>query len=255
VTPKDYTNLSDGSHTFAARAQDAAGNTSAPTSYTWTVDAIAPTVTMVKPTPDAFLNTTKVTASWTGSDNRGIVRYAVYERIGTTGAQTLVQSSLATSFSKTGALGKTYCYQVNAFDAAGNVGIGEERCQAVPYDDVDAAISYAGSVTRITSANAFQRTLTVLNGAGQQASLTFNGRRVAVLVHKSPSSGKVDIYVDGAFVTKVDLYSNSVKEGVSALDQVLSPGSHTVMIVWTGQKSAASTGTEVDLDAIGVISQ
>ena len=42
TSPKAYTNLADGSHTFAVRALDTYGNTSSSTSRTWTVDAVAP---------------------------------------------------------------------------------------------------------------------------------------------------------------------------------------------------------------------
>ena len=49
-SPKDYTDLSDGSHTFQVRATDAAGNVdSTPATLTWTVDATAPTVGDVTP--------------------------------------------------------------------------------------------------------------------------------------------------------------------------------------------------------------
>jgi len=37
TSPKGYSGISDGSHTFAVRARDAAGNRSAPTTFTWTV--------------------------------------------------------------------------------------------------------------------------------------------------------------------------------------------------------------------------
>jgi hypothetical protein len=45
-TSKSYSNLDDGTHTFAVRAIDAAGNTGAPASYSWRIDTIEPAVTI-----------------------------------------------------------------------------------------------------------------------------------------------------------------------------------------------------------------
>jgi hypothetical protein len=53
-TPKNYSGLDDGSHTFAVKAVDAAGNLSSPASYTWTVDTTPPpkpTITVEPPNP------------------------------------------------------------------------------------------------------------------------------------------------------------------------------------------------------------
>lgn len=54
VSPKTYTPLANGSHTFSVRATDAAGNEDAtPAQRTWTVDAPAPTVKRVVPEESA----------------------------------------------------------------------------------------------------------------------------------------------------------------------------------------------------------
>ena len=51
TSPKTYSGLTDGSHTFAVRAVDQAGNTDAtPDSRTWTVDATGPVTTISSPT-------------------------------------------------------------------------------------------------------------------------------------------------------------------------------------------------------------
>ena len=50
ASPKQYTELSDGSHTFEVKAIDSAGNEDpTPESRTWTVDATSPTIGMVSP--------------------------------------------------------------------------------------------------------------------------------------------------------------------------------------------------------------
>src|SRR4029077_18532457 len=47
TSPQSYSSLSEGSHTFRVRAIDSAANTDpTPASFTWTVDTIAPTVTI-----------------------------------------------------------------------------------------------------------------------------------------------------------------------------------------------------------------
>ena len=45
-SPKSYGGLADGPHTFAVRVQDAVGNVSGPSTYTWTVDTVAPDTTI-----------------------------------------------------------------------------------------------------------------------------------------------------------------------------------------------------------------
>jgi len=49
TSPKAYTGLSEGSHTFMVTAVDASGNVSAPTSRTWVVDSIAPSTSGIFP--------------------------------------------------------------------------------------------------------------------------------------------------------------------------------------------------------------
>jgi myo-inositol-hexaphosphate 3-phosphohydrolase len=67
-SPKSYSGLSEGSHTFQVRATDSAGNVGAPASLTWTIDVTAPTVTATTPTAGATDVSTAITVRATFSE-------------------------------------------------------------------------------------------------------------------------------------------------------------------------------------------
>src|SRR5205823_1979718 len=46
TSPKSYSGVADGSHTFQVKATDTAGNTGAAASFTWTIDTAAPTASI-----------------------------------------------------------------------------------------------------------------------------------------------------------------------------------------------------------------
>ncbi len=70
TSPKAYSNLTQGSHTFDVRAKDAYGNTSASLSRTWDVDATPPTVSMTSPTDGAHV-ASSVTLTASANDTGG----------------------------------------------------------------------------------------------------------------------------------------------------------------------------------------
>ena len=83
TSPQQYTGLSSGSHTFQVLASNANGD-GAPTSYTWTVDTVAPTITFTSRTsPNAAgWNNTDVIVNWTCADGgSGPVNAAVTQTL------------------------------------------------------------------------------------------------------------------------------------------------------------------------------
>lgn len=255
TSPFSYSGLADGNHTFNVIAVDANGNTSSPASHTWWVgtDDSPPTVTMKKPRGYDLLKSVDVRALWTATDDTEVVQYDLYERIGLTGVQSLIQSSDATSYGHTGTPGATYCYQVYAFDGAGNVGSGEETCAAVPYNDTDPSISYAGDVSRVIGSKAYQGDLTVLDGPGESAEITCTCQKVGVLARQDPASGDAHVWVDGVLLKTISLYASTTIEKTYVVSIPLSGGTHTVKVEWAGTKSPSSSDTLVYIDGFAVI--
>jgi len=64
-----FTGLSDGSHTFSARAADAAGNLSSVVTYSWKVDTVGPVITLTQTPPSTILTTDSSSISYTITDN------------------------------------------------------------------------------------------------------------------------------------------------------------------------------------------
>ena len=68
TSPKPYTGLASGSHTFRVRATDPAGNADAtPAAHTWTVDALAPNTTITA-NPSALSSSSSAAFSFTSTE-------------------------------------------------------------------------------------------------------------------------------------------------------------------------------------------
>jgi fibronectin type 3 domain-containing protein len=113
ISPRNYNGLADGSHTFAVRARDPAGNLDAsPASYTWTIDTIPPAApTNVQASDGTY--TDKVRVNWSASS--GATSYKVYRATSASGMKSLRGSPTGTTFDDTTATpGVTYYYWIKA---------------------------------------------------------------------------------------------------------------------------------------------
>jgi hypothetical protein len=117
TSPKSYTGLSDGPHTFQVRATDAAGNVDpTPASYTWTVDTTPPDTTITAQ-PSTPTNNSSATFAFTGTDNLTPTSNLTFE-CSLDGADFTVCTSSKTY---TDLMDGSHTFRVRAKDAAGNV--------------------------------------------------------------------------------------------------------------------------------------
>ena len=112
---QDYANLSQGSHTFNARAYDNAGNVSAVASYSWLIDNSLPSV-MITSTPTDPTMATDATFEFVANDVGGSGIDRVECRID--GAD-FVSCNSPASYSNLG--NGSHNFYVRAFDNAGNM--------------------------------------------------------------------------------------------------------------------------------------
>lgn len=110
ASPKDYTGLANGSHTFRVRAIDAAGNADpSPAARTWTVDTTRPTITITTPTNGGTYSLNQVVnANYSCQDTSG--------GTGLKSCQGTVANGSAIDTASTG----TKTFTVVATDNAGN---------------------------------------------------------------------------------------------------------------------------------------
>lgn len=132
TTPKGYAGLAEGPHTFEVRALDALGHADAsPAGRGWTVDTVAPTVTLSQPPPGS--TTTDTTPALSGSagtkpGDAATVTVMIWPGSAATGPPLQTMATSVDSLSGLYGLSAgelafgTYTARSEQSDAAGNVG-------------------------------------------------------------------------------------------------------------------------------------
>ncbi|WP_409342791.1 cadherin-like beta sandwich domain-containing protein [Paenibacillus sp. MBLB4367] len=152
------------------------------------------------------------------------------------------------------ALGK---YRLYARDLAGNltpapVPVTVIEAGAGTVDDNHPALAYAG--TWQTAAGSYVGGQMQLGrDIGASVTIPFYGSRAKWIGARNAVYGKADVYVDGVFAAKVDLYNATLQTKQELFDTgQLQPGVHVMKIVATGEKNAAANGIFITLDALQV---
>jgi chitobiase/beta-hexosaminidase-like protein len=255
--------------TATAPTQTLKALTMAVPSTSATTSAAGP-ITATAPTSSAAGGSAPVTISWTGTacqsgvTNCNIDHYVVQESINgaafgpvTLASPTATSVTLGLKVSPTNnsTPATTYKFQVQAVDTLGNVSaFAIAPSFIVPDTDNSFNSSLNGSWSGVNLTGAFQGSVAESTTAGAVAGPA-NATQVtgfAVVSTLGPDRGKAQIKIDGQIVATIDLYSatQQTAQVVYAMNNLNPASTHTVQVVSTGTKNAASSAAKVDYDAI-----
>jgi serine protease AprX len=195
-----------------------------------------------------------VRVSWAASsDPSGIARYDLYQSTNG-GAWVLVSLATPTSTSvdRSLAIGKTYRFTLRATDGAGNTGAYSTTATARlgRAEENATAVASAGGWRRVTLSGASGGYVKKSTTTGASATYSFTGTGAAFVSTLGSGRGIAEIWLDGAKVATVDLYSASSKPArVVWASGVLASTSHKLQVRVTGSKNAAASNVRVDDDA------
>ncbi|NJD26926.1 MAG: hypothetical protein FIA92_01355 [Chloroflexi bacterium] len=148
--------------------------------------------------------------------------------------------------------GRTYRFEVRARDALGNVGGWAAGPTLRPklIQQTSSALRWKGT-WRGASSTAFSGgSVRYSTAAGAKVKYTFTGRAIAFVTTLASSRGQVRVYLDGSYVTTLDLRSATYTPRAVAFSKSWSArGTHTIKLVVVGTAGRP----RVDVDAFEVI--
>jgi cytochrome c553 len=139
VSPKAYTNLGEGAHTFSLRGTNANGVNSSPASVQWLIDSVLPTTPEIVSNVGAQTELTTVSLMFSSSDAGSMI--ASYQCSMNNSAFAACTSPKA----YTGLMEGTHNFRVKSFDNAGNesaIGSFSWMVKAPPAPNLDGADLY-----------------------------------------------------------------------------------------------------------------
>jgi hypothetical protein len=149
-------------------------------------------------------------------------------------------------------------YRLYVVDAQGNASAASKALVRQRWNHVDdkaAGVTYSGTWSNWNDTKDMNGSEKYTNTAGNYAEYAFTGSGVRYLSMKQPNMGKVDVYLDGTLAQAgIDAYASTVTKQVPLFERTdLVAGPHTVRVVCTGTKNAASSNTVCALDAFASI--
>jgi hypothetical protein len=122
-------------------------------------------------------------------------------------------------------------------------------------DGLDAAVVYTGTWRKTSNRADHNGSVQYANTAKDSYRYTFGGTGIRIHGRLTPLSGISEVRIDGTLVARVDAYSPTNVYNTVLFERLgLEPGTHTLTVTATGQRSAAAQNTNVTLDALTVTS-
>jgi peptidoglycan/xylan/chitin deacetylase (PgdA/CDA1 family) len=161
-------------------------------------------------------------------------------------------SATQTSISLLRAPGNTFQYRVRA-SSGGSWGPWStgSRMSVQARQEGHSAITYSGTWQRSSVSSAFGGGLAQTSSSSASAHLSFTGSTIGWVAPRGPKKGLVDVYLDGALATTVDLYAASGSpRRLVFVRSWASSGSHTIEL----RPRGTSGRPRADLDAFVILS-
>jgi subtilisin family serine protease len=221
-------------------------------------DILAPAVSA----PNAFTiaagtilgtSTVKTTIGWPAATDAG-TGVASYElrRHAATGWSTVAAATTAKSATSTLTLGADYTFTLRATDVASNVSPTATTQVIHPtlYQSGTSLATYGSGWASYASASASTGHLDSTWKGGASMTFTATGRSISIVSPKGPTRGSMKVYVDGAYVSTVNLNRSSAQAQVVVFSKGWSSaGSHSVRVVDAGTPGHS----RIDIDAFVVV--
>lgn len=214
-------------------------------------DIDQPVVSMDSPL-DPFVRAKSFQVSWSATDDKsGVASYDVAYREAYDSALgeliAWLTDTSVTSATFVGKPGFSYCFSARATDGAGNSSdYTEERCTAVPLDDVQ--LRKSADWTRSTGSGYYLKTFTAGKERGAALSLaSVTSDRLALVATRCPGCGTVKVFLGQTQLKKVSLNATRVmKKQLIPIKTFGSTATGKVKIV------ISSDGKPVKIEGLGI---
>jgi hypothetical protein len=190
-----------------------------------------------------------MTITWpAATDASGIDSYRVrYRKVGTSTWATVTSATTSQSVSATLTSGTRYEIQVTARDRGGNTTTTSVTTTPTRYSESSPTAHYSGTWSLSSNGSYSGGKARTTWTAGRSVTYAFTGRSAAWVSAKGPTRGSARVYVDGKYVTTVNLRATA-----TAYRRVVwarswgAVGAHTVKVVVVG----TAGHPRVDVDAV-----